>query len=389
MTLLDVGRARLGWWAIGGVLAIALLFVLYSFVGTFVFGVFIYYATRPVYRRIRRRVRSRSLAAALALFVLALPLLLLVLYATAIGLQELSRFSSTADLGPLEGVLGPYLDLSELVRDPSELLRNPDVRSGLESALATLLDSLGFVGTGLLHMFVMFAIAFYLLRDGPRLSRWTRSRFGDDRDVLTAYGRAVDIDLHKVFSGNILNAVITGAIGAISYSVLDFFAPAGTAGIPYAALVGLLAGAASLIPIVGMKLVYIPIAIYLYAVFYLSGGGPDLWFPTAFVLVSFVVVDTIPDLVLRPYVSGRSLHVGMVMLAYIFGPLLFGWYGIFLGPMLLVFTIHFARVVLPELLAGRPIQPYVVDPTHLTEEPLEQPSDPGTGEPADSDGSTP
>jgi len=59
-----------------------------------------------------------------------------------------------------------------------------------------------------------------------------------------------------------------------------------------------------------MKLVYVPAAIYLFAVTLANGDGTVLWFPTAFALVSFVIVDTIPDLVLRPYVSGRNRHVG-------------------------------------------------------------------------------
>jgi hypothetical protein len=91
-----------------------------------------------------------------------------------------------------------------------------------------------------------------------------------------------------------------------------------------------------------------------------------------FALVSFVVVDTIPDLVLRPYVSGRSLHVGSVMIAYTFGPLLFGWYGIFLMPMLLVLVFHFARLVLPELVQGREIQPTAIDPSVMTHEPSDE-----------------
>jgi hypothetical protein len=79
--------------------------------------------------------------------------------------------------------------------------------------------------------------------------------------------------------------------------------------------------------------------------------------------------------VLRPYVSGGSLHVGTVMLAYTLGPLLFGWYGIFLMPMLLVLIVQFVQIVLPELVTGNRLQPYSVDPTHLA------PTDPVT--PAD------
>jgi hypothetical protein len=67
----------------------------------------------------------------------------------------------------------------------------------------------------------------------------------------------------------------------------------------------------------------------------------------------------------RLRLSGEGgLHVGMVMFAYIFGPLLFGWYGLFLGPIALVVIVHFARLVLPELLDGERIQPYAVDPGH-------------------------
>ncbi|MEF8853936.1 MAG: AI-2E family transporter, partial [Haloarculaceae archaeon] len=77
------------------------------------------------------------------------------------------------------------------------------------------------------------------------------------------------------------------------------------------------------------------------------------------------VVDAIPDFALRPYVSGRSLHVGSVMIAYIAGPLLFGWPGIFLGPMLLVVVFQFVHIVLPELVARGPIQPDALDPDAL------------------------
>jgi len=71
-----------------------------------------------------------------------------------------------------------------------------------------------------------------------------------------------------------------------------------------------------------------------------------------------------PSIRLR-FSGNGGLHVGLVMFAYIFGPLMFGWYGLFLGPILLVVVVHFARLVLPELLDGQHIQPYAVDPTHV------------------------
>ncbi|MFB6221506.1 MAG: AI-2E family transporter [Halolamina sp.] len=366
----ELDKGRLAWWALGFSLAAGLLFVAYSFVGTLVFGLFIYYATRPIYRQLRRALDNPSLAAAVSLVALALPALLLVGYALTIALQEIDKYASNAPI-----------DIERLGIDPATLDRVADPATILQDALrgvlstgdiTQLLSSLGSafgtvatLGIALVHLFVMLALAFYLLRDDHRLSRWFSHRFGDERGIVQAFFDAVDRDFNSIFFGNILNAVLTGTIGVITYSALNVFAPPELR-IPAPALVGLLAGIASLVPVVGMKLVYVPVALVLLVQALLSGAAGTLAFVVAFAVVSFVVVDTIPDLVLRPYVSGRSLHVGAVMLAYTLGPLLFGWYGIFLMPMLLVLVVRFAHIVLPELMGGRPIEPYAIDPTHMS-----------------------
>jgi predicted PurR-regulated permease PerM len=283
-------------------------------------------------------------------------------YTGAIALQEFNNFAAQTDVAGIESAIQPYVGVSSLARSPDELLADPDpalVREVGESAL----QYIGFIGNAVLHLFVMIAIAFYLFRDDHRLSRFFRRQFSDEGGVVEAHVRAVDRDFNSVFFGNILNALLTGTIGAAAYNTLIMVAPSGLA-IPYPTLVGLLTGAASLIPIVGMKLVYFPISAYLGLETALADPA-FLWFPALFFAVSLVLVDTIPDLVLRPYVSGRNLHVGLVMLVYILGPLLFGWYGIFLGPMILVLVVHFVRIVLPELVAGEPIRPWAVDPTYL------------------------
>jgi predicted PurR-regulated permease PerM len=357
-------RSRLAWWGLGLVLGGALLFVVHSFVGTFVFGLFLYYATRPIYRRIRTRIRPPSLAAAVALFVLALPALALVAYTGAVavselirltneGLFDLSRYPFTADQ------LATLTDFEELLEIDPTAITIAQLRGAI-SSLGSAGEAVAFVGIGLVHLFAMIALAFYLLRDDRKFSRWFRARIADDRGVMEAFFAGVDRDFNNIFFGNILNAVLTGTIAVVAYSVLNLLAPPRVA-IPAAGLVGLFAGVASLIPVVGMKLVYVPVTAYLGATSYLADPN-TLWFTAAFFAVSFVIVDTIPDLVLRPYVSGRHLHVGAVMIAYTLGPLLFGWYGIFLGPIILVLVVNFARHVLPVLIAREPLVPYAVDP---------------------------
>ncbi|MEE6209982.1 AI-2E family transporter [Salarchaeum sp. III] len=382
----DYDRARAGWWAVGAFLTLALALVVYRFLGTFVFGVFLYYATRPVYRRLKKRVRPPSLAAAISLLALALPALLLLVYTLAVGLQELDKFLAARDiqLTQLEAILQPYIDISGIVQDPQSLLDDPNFVEAVRVFVSNASGYLGFIGTAALHLFVMITMAFYLLRDDHRLSQWFRRRFSDSEGVVETYFARVDHDFSNIFFGNILNAVFTGIIGGISYSALDYVAPAGL-GIPYPVLLGVLTGVASLIPVVGIKLIYVPVLAYLAGIA-VSTSTALLWFPLLFFVVSFLIVDVIPDLVLRPYVSGRGLHLGMVMLAYIFGPLLWGWYGLFLGPMLLVLIVHFVKLVLPELIAGRPIEADAIGGLVAADENPAPAEEPTAGESADSEG---
>ena len=48
-----------------------------------------------------------------------------------------------------------------------------------------------------------------------------------------------------------------------------------------------------------------------------------------------------------------------MMFAYLLGPILFGWYGFFLLPILFILMLEAIRIVLPELLHGEPLVPTV------------------------------
>jgi len=354
----DVDWVRTAWVGFGLLLAVVVLWVLHSFVGTFVFALFLYYSTRRVNDIVLARVGQRTVSAALSLFLIALPAVLLLIYATAIGLQELEQFSRTTELGPYLEYVRPYLDVSDVFENPRTVLEQAGGLDLLQRTFSQTTGYVGVVGTALLHLFVMFSVAFYLLRDDQRLVNWARD-VAVDWGVIETYTVEIDASLERIFAGNILNALVTGTVGALVYSVLNLFGTDPVM-VPYPALVGLLAGIASLIPVVGMKIVYVPVLGYLGVQAWMSGTG---WtFVAIFGVVSFVVVDVIPDLVVRPYVSGGGLHTGALMFAYILGPLLFGWYGLFLGPMILVFVTHFVRDVVPELLPEDEAAPSRTEP---------------------------
>ncbi|EMA45421.1 AI-2E family transporter [Halococcus saccharolyticus] len=392
-SLLDgYDRSRIPLWLAAIALGAALAFVVYRYIGTFVLGLFVYYITRPIHRRIADWIPTSSLAAAVSLLSITLPIILLVAYTVSVAVTELQSLAGT-NAEQLDALVQPILadgglgidNLRELV---TSAVQNPEQYlgpGGLESlgeALGTTTGYLGAAGNALLHLFIVLALAFYLLRDDHKLAAWFRTELAGERTAAYAYLDAVDRNLKTIYFGNILNAFATAVLAAISYNALDVVSPP-EIGVPSATLLGLLTGVGSLVPVVGMKIVYIPVALVLAGQAALI-DPTLLWFPLVFAAVSLVIVDTIPDLVLRPYVSGRSLHTGSVMIAYIVGPLLFGWYGLFLGPLLLVLVVHFARIILPELVRGEPVTTRAtagnpLDPDDVIDVPEPEPVEP-TGE---------
>lgn len=341
-------------------LAIGLATILYAianaFLGTLVIALFFYYAARPLNQQLTRILPTRTLPSLISLLVLIGPVVFLLLYAAAIGSHELSRVVTDSRYDHVLKTIEPVIHQTNIPTfraTPRDVFLNPQSfistnGVGLTKALFDLaVKYAGSVTTVLLNIFVLFTTSFYLLRDDDRLAAFFHSLFGD-YDTAVTYVRAVDRDFHHVFFGNVLNAVFTGLIGVVAFTVLPSVLEPPAAGIGYPVLIGLLAGIASLIPVIGMKLVYIPVSGWLFFNAIVSGDAAAFNFAIAFTLMSAVVVDFIPDLFLRPFVSGQRMHVGSLMLAYMIGPMFFGWYGLFLAPMLLVVLTHFLTIVVPE-----------------------------------------
>ena len=357
-TLHSVGldRKRLALWAVTALILAGIWIFAWQFVGTLIVGLFVYYVCRPLFGQIHERIHGRTVAVVVTLLTVAIPTLLLIGWTVAILVQAISDFLGSGASDQIQDIIEPYVDISAELGSVDEVIRqivaDPQgfseqvgpLVSGITDALLSAIGILGVVG---LQAFIVLVITFYLLRDDVRLAAWARGTFVEEGSVVETYLVRLDRDLENIFFGNILNALATGIIAVVAYYLLNTVAPE-VVTIPQAALVGVLVGVASLVPAIGIKLVTWPLGLYLLARSALL-DPTTFWFPVLFFVVSFVVVDYIPDQLLRPYVSGRGLHVGAVMLAYLFGPILFGWYGIFLGPFLLAVVYEFGLVVVPWL----------------------------------------
>jgi predicted PurR-regulated permease PerM len=343
------------WWLVVVALGLVVAFAIYSYIGTAVLGLFIYYAMRPPYRRIHDVVDSRGLAAGITMVAVALPALAVVAW---IGLQALQ------ELGPAltnyEDLLQPYVDVASLTNNPwqtaIEQFQNPNSET-LNQAVATIVGVLQAAATGLTHVFIAIAIAFYLLRDRHRLVNWFESDIGEKGSASHGYLNAVDRDLQTIYFGNVLLVALVAVLALVTYHSYNLVAPDALL-IPFPTALALATGLASMVPLVVGKVVYVPLVGYLA---WAAAVTPDasLAYPVALFVVCFLFLDLIPMTFLLPKVAGRETHVGLVMFGYIIGTLLFGWYGIFLGPLVVVLVLQAARIVLSELLHGEDVTPNV------------------------------
>jgi predicted PurR-regulated permease PerM len=184
----------------------------------------------------------------------------------------------------------------------------------------------------------------------------------------------VDEDLESVFFGNLLFVVAMTVVAAVAYSLTNLVAPEGL-GIPMVFVLAFLTGLASLIPIVVGKLVYLPV-VALLGLQATDAGQGALAFVGGVLVVYFVVLDVLPQTFLQPYLSGRQLGMMLLMFGYILGPILFGWYGFFLLPIVLVVMVEAVRIVLPELLHGERLTPTVSMAESAGSDPVVSPDDP-------------
>lgn len=340
-------RHRLGWWLVALVLALVVGTFATEFVGTFVLGLFIYYGSRPVHHWLLRRLGSRGAAATLTMLLIVVPALLLLSY---VGLVAVREFTAVAGSDVFQQVSQRIPgSASQAIQDPIGYASRLDNIDLLLGQLSGGIQTLGVISTGLVHLTLALTFAFFLLRDGHRVARWFRGDVADRGSVAHAFLSAVDADLETVYFGNVVTVLLVTLLSVGVYNGYNLFAPAAV-DLPFPTLLALLTGLATFVPLVVGKVVYVPATAYL-AVSAVRADSGLLWV-VVFFAVAFVLLDLFPLTVLRPVISGRKLHSGMVLFAYILGAAYFGWYGLFLGPFLLVVVVQFAKLVFPELLHG-------------------------------------
>ena len=166
---------------------------------------------------------------------------------------------------------------------------------------------------------IMLYLLFFLLRDGPMLSRRIRSAVPlNDHHKRHLFRKFATVAKATV-KGNIAVAAVQGILGGVIFAVL---------GIQGALLWGTIMAFLSLLPAIGSAMIWGPVAIY----FLLTGA---VWKGVILIVFCVVVIGLI-DNVLRPLLVGKDTQMPdyLVLISTLGGMAVFGLNGFVIGPLI-------------------------------------------------------
>ncbi|WP_255168891.1 AI-2E family transporter [Natrononativus amylolyticus] len=368
-------RRRLIWWLLALAVAAVLAVVLVRFLGVVAFGLFLYYVARPVARRLEGVV-GVGRAAALTLLTLILPLIAVLGVVLTVAVGQLLSLTG-ADIDRALEAVGTTVQVDRPPESPGELLSVLVGRLQPTDA-TTLLDVggevLGQIAGAVLTLTLLLAFVYVLLCYDRSIGRWLRGLAREPDSPAGAYLAAVDRELGRVYVGQLLTVFVVVVLSWLLYAGVNAASPAGVA-VPFPALLALLTGVASFIPLIGRSLIYLPLVVYL--VFRALQTGPELlWVPLAVAVGGWLVLDSTIRYGVRPYLSSHGTPSSVMLVAYLVGGALVGWYGVFLAPLVVVSCRQFLADVFPPLLRGDPIGTAAVasEPNAAREPPEDDPA---------------
>lgn len=295
------------------------------FLISFILSVFL----NPLFAYLHQRLRlSKTISATLAIFVsilvVSIPLsiiITLLVNETNNVLQFIQANSGTRN--ELTHTVYGYLNQWGISTQNLEFEVNKHI-----------VTTLGFVSTGLtsilsqtfgliLHGFLTLLVTFYFLMHKETIIRYVSNvNLLSQADTERLTSRATEV-MTATIRGNLIVLAIQAVLGGVGFAIFGLSSPV---------LLGVLYGLASLIPVVGITLVWLPAAAYLILSGNLVGGiGIAAW---------CIISNLLMDNVISPkIVAGETrLHPLFILFGVLGGVQLFGLFGIILGPTIIALS---------------------------------------------------
>lgn len=317
-------------------LGVILFFQITAFLGGILGALTIYILVRKQLKQlITVRKVKRTIAATLitteAIFFFLVPLALTV-WLIVSKLQDIN-------LDP-QSIIAPIEDVARIIKEKTGY----DVLGrDTTTYIISLLPGIGqFVMSGItsfaVNLFVLVFVLYFMLIGGQKMENYISDILpfnkANTRDVV----QEIKVIVHSNAVGIPLLAIIQGGVAMIGYWYF---------GVPDILLTGFFTCLATVIPMIGTALVWLPIAVYMA----LSG---DLFNGIGLAIFGTLVISQLDNLirfVLQKKMA--DIHPLITIFGVVIGLSLFGFMGVIFGPVLLSLFFLFVDMFKREYLDGR------------------------------------
>lgn len=313
---------------------VAFCWVLLPFVGAVMWSVALAILFTPIYRRLVRKLGGRHNLAALLTLTVALVIVILPLIAIAMSLvSEAASVSQRMRSGDLSFTRYLQQMLDAIPRWAMNLLDRvglgdlqamlDKIAQGAAAASQQIAARALTIGQNTFEFLVSFGLMlymlFFLLRDGGRISGLIREALPLAKPHTNFLLNRFTTVIRATVKGNIVVAVVQGAIGGLSFWAL---------GVQGSLLWGVVMTILSLLPAVGAALIWGPVAVY-----FIATGS--VWQGVTLTLIGVFIIGLV-DNVLRPILVGKDTQMPdyIVLMSTVGGLALFGINGFVIGPVI-------------------------------------------------------
>lgn len=195
----------------------------------------------------------------------------------------------------------------------------------------------------LLGASMMLVALFFLFRDGDRIAGLVRDLIPMEPHHRDRVLKRLYDTLQVVVQSSLAIAVLQGLVAGIGYALLG--------GLSLSVFLAFLTAVASLVPVVGATLIWLPTALYVLAT-------AELWRGISLLLWGVLAVGSV-DNVVRPLMIGGRVQIPtfLLLFALLGGVQVYGMLGILVAPVVVAILIAFVEIYrerLAELEPGGP-----------------------------------
>jgi len=290
------------------------------------FGLLFAYIFHPIYKKINKTIKNKTLSASLLMSLIAFLITIPAIYFTPKLIQQIfSIFEKVKEVNIAETIatLFPFL-----AKDPTSysiLVNFNNIPGKVTSSLIdTLLQMALNLPDLLIQTFVFLFTFFFAIRDSHKLGHYFNE--------ISPFSKTTEKKFLREFRG-ITNSVILGQVLIGFLQGITLGLGLWLLGVPNVLTWTLITIIASIIPMIGPWLVWVPISIFLLLAGDTTGG-------IVLALYGGLFVSSIDNFV-RPYLLSKSSKLPLVvsLIGTVGGFYFLGILGLVIGPLILAYAL--------------------------------------------------